>query len=239
MRFFQEQYFWADGACPRLLTVRDLLPAGLEVLDDTAEGFLPQSLNLSWRGQHNLVGAVTSLHDGRCRKRVSGQSVEWICHSVPAGTHTFAVLAMANVPGFFAVSSAAAAVHVAAQLSPGDQVDYKNIPRTLLGTTGSAHNAFAVLPVKTRNGDATHSDDQGDPFKAAGLPQVRSFLGTANLITRIVVGEGFCFRGRSWQPGRAPGIFLSFLKGTVPCQARRSISGASLDAKFVPAGVSR
>ncbi|PHJ18343.1 hypothetical protein CSUI_007832 [Cystoisospora suis] len=161
----------------KLLTVRDLLPAGLEVLDDVAEGFLPQSLNLSWRGQQNLVGAVTSSHDGRCRKRVSGQSVEWICHSVPAGTHTFAVLAMANVPGFFAVSSAAAAVHVAAQLSSGDQIDYKNIPRTLLGTTGSAHNAFAVLPVKARSDDATHSDDQGDPFKAAGLPQPPSWLG--------------------------------------------------------------
>ncbi|PFH32234.1 hypothetical protein BESB_021750 [Besnoitia besnoiti] len=173
----------------KLLTVRDLLPAGLEPLDDAAEGFFSQSLSLMEHDQSSHSDVSTTFLEGQCRKRISGQSLEWVCQSLCPGTHNFAVLALANIPGFYAVSLANAVVHVASRHSlAAGQAEHMNIPRTLLGTSGAAEKAFAVLPLNYRSEDEFGNKGEENPFTAAGLPTVRVCLSAPALIASSGIG---------------------------------------------------
>ncbi|EPT27816.1 hypothetical protein TGME49_288000 [Toxoplasma gondii ME49] len=153
----------------KLMTLRDWLPAGLQPLDDAAEGFSPHSLTLIQSDQKTDDAVTPSLLEGRCKKHVRGQALEWVCESLSPGTYSFAVLTSANFPGFFEVSLSTAFVFV--PLRPpaaGEQADRRNVSRTLQGTSGAAHKAFAILPMK--KGTEKGRLAQADPFTAAGLP---------------------------------------------------------------------
>ncbi|CBZ50991.1 conserved hypothetical protein [Neospora caninum Liverpool] len=154
----------------KLITVRDWLPAGLQPLDEVAEGFSPQSLTPIPRDQAADCAVTTPFLEGHCKKYIRGQAIEWVCESLPPGTHSFAVLASANFPGFYEVSLSTAFVYVLARRSvPGDQAGSTSFSRTLQGTSGAAHKAFAVLPINHGTEDVL-TMKQIDPFTIAGLP---------------------------------------------------------------------
>ncbi|CBZ55597.1 conserved hypothetical protein [Neospora caninum Liverpool] len=174
----------------RDVTIRDLLPAGLELssrdpsmsplaaVEDVSSsctrpphrGFLPG------RGRGSGYSSFSSFwFFPRCEPRLLGNAVEWRCPFLAPGTHTLRVVAIATVSGFFAVPMATVEVGVdlgtdmLSRRQPGGKV-------TLLGASGAAKRAFVVLEEDERQ----LATNEAALFKEAGFaPPPAWLLGSA------------------------------------------------------------